>query len=74
MTSSNYTSYHAFYWWFAKRKFIKSILAAGGEVVNESKQKGHYLVKVNNPNNNMRNHPNWYDSNCKYWRSSFIPF
>jgi hypothetical protein len=69
-----YFSYHCFTWKMAKNKFTKSIVEAGGEILQEQKEKGKYLVKVSNPNHNMKLHPGWQDSSKKYWQTPFTSF
>lgn len=62
-----YITYHAFYWKIARNKFIKSIRAAGGDILMETNAKGHYLLKISNPCHQMKTHPKWQSSNNKFW-------
>lgn len=63
-----YITYHAFFWQRAKNKFVESILALDGDVLMETKAKGHYLLKVSNPCTHMKTHPKWASSNAKFWK------
>jgi hypothetical protein len=72
--TGKYISYHAFNWAIARRRFVKSILAAGGSVEAKKKENKKHLVKVSNPLPNMHQHKNWYSSNKLFWASSFSKF
>lgn len=72
--TGKFISYHAFTWATAKNRFVKSILKANGDIEQEAKEKGKYLVKVSNPNHQMKDHPKWQQSNNNYWKKPFISF